>query len=63
MNWRRKAAQPSSNAVELLEASRSELVEARQLRVEAQKVGASLAHSQMQNHFGVGLERAIKGTA
>lgn len=63
MIWRRKTAQPSRAAVEFLESSHSDLREARQLRAEAAQVGASLAHSQAKNHFGLGLERAIKGTA
>lgn len=60
MIWRRKPAQPSRTAVELLESSHTELQEARERVTEAREVGASLAHSQQLNHFGLGLERAIR---
>lgn len=63
MIWnRRKPAQASRHAVEYLETSDRQLKEAQALRVEAFELGASLNHSRQLNHFGLGLERAIKGT-
>lgn len=61
MKWKRRKPQPSSHAVEYLETSNRDLEEARARRIEAFELGASLSHSRQLNHFGLGLERAIKG--
>lgn len=66
MIWHRVRRTPpvaSRHAIETLATANGDLREAKQIREEAKQVGASLAHSQMKNHFGLGLERAIKGTA
>lgn len=64
MIWHRIRRTPpvaSRHAIEALASAHGDLKEAKQIRAEAREVGASLAHSQALNHFGLGLERAITG--
>lgn len=63
MIWRRRPPRRSSAAQEHLEHAHRELEEAKELRREATEVSRALDHSRAINHFGLGLELAMKGRA
>lgn len=61
MRWRRRSPKPSQAAREHIEHAERELEEAKEMRREATEVARHLDYSREVNHFGLGLELAMRG--